>query len=30
MKNWMKTLRRLRQKIALTPEQADHIRFPCC
>ncbi|AKS47478.1 hypothetical protein SAMN05444287_2877 [Octadecabacter temperatus] len=30
MKSLFKTFRRLRRKLALTPEQADKIRFPCC
>lgn len=30
MKALFKKLRALRKKLALTPEQADQIRFPCC
>ena len=30
MKKLVKMIRRLRQKMALTPEKADQIRFPCC
>ena len=30
MKKLLNMIRRLGQKMALTPEQADQIRFPCC
>lgn len=30
MKKLWKKLTFLRRKAALTPEQADHIKFPCC
>lgn len=30
MRKLIKSINRLRKKMALTPEQADKIRFPCC
>ena len=30
MKQFLRTLNRMRKKWALSPEQADQIRFPCC
>ncbi len=30
MRAIIKILSLLRKKLALTPEQADQIRFPCC
>jgi len=30
MKKVIKQVRRFRKKWALTPEQAEQIRFPCC
>jgi hypothetical protein len=30
MKKLIKKIRRFTKKYALTPEQADQIKFPCC
>ncbi len=30
MKKLFHAIHRLRRKLALTPEQAEQIRFPCC